>query len=113
MWCCAMRNSPARFKPEVVPEFSERERQAVAARRQMESGLLAHTLRAHFDQEAARIDAETVGAATEATLGVELDVLAWGIEKANGSPAAAKLVADRVEQLSRINSRNLARRFGA
>jgi len=78
----------------------------------MEDGLLAHTLRAHFDKETARIDAEAVGEATQTTLAIELDVLAWGIEKANGSPSAAKLVADRVELMSRTNSKNLARRFG-
>jgi hypothetical protein len=77
----------------------------------MEQGLLLHKLSATFDQEAARIDAETVGRATEATLSIELEVLAFGRDKANGSLAAAKLVADRIEQLSRINSANLARRF--
>jgi hypothetical protein len=78
----------------------------------MESGLLAHTLRAHFDEECAKLDAATVAAASQAALGAELDVLNWGIAKANGSAAAAKLVADRVEQLSRINTQNIARRFG-
>jgi regulator of protease activity HflC (stomatin/prohibitin superfamily) len=107
-----MPNSPARIRPEVVPHYTEQERQAVAARRQMEGGLLVHTLRAHFDREAARIDAEAVGEATQTTLGIELDVLTWGIEKANGSAAAAKLVADRVELLSRTNTKNLTRRFG-
>jgi hypothetical protein len=108
-----MPNSPARIRPEVVPVYTERERQAVAARRHAEQGILATTLRGHFDAECARIEAEATGKATEDTLSVELDVLAFGVKKANGSPAAAKLVADRVEQLSRINSRNLARRFGA
>jgi hypothetical protein len=106
-----MSNSPAR-RPEVIRHYTEQERQAVAARRHMEAGLLVHTLRAHFDKEAARIDAEAIGEATQDTLGVELDVLNWGIEKANGSPAAAKLVADRVELMSRSNSKNLTRRFG-
>jgi hypothetical protein len=107
-----MPNSPA-IRPEVLPAYTERERQAVAARRSMESGLLSVQLRSHFDQEAARIEAEATGRATEDTLSIELDVLAFGVEKAKGSAAAAKLVADRVEQLSRINSKNLARRFGA
>lgn len=108
-----MPNSPDRIRPVVVERITDRERQAIAARRQMERGLLAHTLRAHFDKECARIDAESAGAATEATLAIELDVLAFGIEKANGSPAAAKLVADRIELLSRINTRRLTERFGA
>jgi hypothetical protein len=91
---------------------TRQEQQAVAARREAENGLLVHTLRAHFDKTASEIDAETIAAASQAALGCELDVLNWGIAKANGSAAAAKLVADRVEQLSRINTQNIARRFG-
>lgn len=106
-----MHNSPAP-RPEIVRHYTEQERQAVAARRRMEGGLLVHTLRTHFEKEAARIDAEAVGEATQTTLGVELDVLNWGIEKAGGSPAAAKLVAERVELMSRANTKNLTRRFG-
>ena len=107
-----MPNSPARLFPAVDEAVSDRERQAVAARRQMEDGLLVHTLRATFDKEAARIDAETVGSASRAALGVELDVLHWGIARSGSSAAGAKLVADRVEQLSRLNSKAIERRFG-
>lgn len=110
-----MPNSPAPIRPEVVPRYTERERQAIAARRQMEGGLLVHTLRSHFDKEAARIDAETVFEASKAALDSELELLDWGVKKAASmeSAAAAKLVADRVEQLSRTNSTNLSRRFGS
>jgi hypothetical protein len=108
-----MPNSLARIAPVAVEPITDRERQAVAARRQMENGLLVHTLRSDFDKEAAKIEAEAAGQATKDTLGIELEVLAWGIDKANGSAAASKLVADRVEQLSRINGRNLSERFGA
>jgi hypothetical protein len=110
------RNMPARATPPLIVcdrPASRQEPQAVAARREAENGLLVHTLRAHFDEEAARIDAETVASASQSALSVELDVLSWGIAKANGSPAAAKLVADRVEQLSRINTKNIGRRFGS
>jgi hypothetical protein len=107
-----MPNPPARFVPVVVEPITDRERHAVAARRETEQGLLIHTLRAHYDKEAARIDAETVSAASQTALGVELDLLHWGLAQAGGSGAAAKLVADRVEQLSRINTQNIGRRFG-
>jgi hypothetical protein len=63
----------------------------------MEAGLLSVQLRAHYDKEAARIEAEATGKATEDMLSIELDVLALGIAKANGSAAGAKLVADRLE----------------
>ena len=43
---------------------------------------------------------------------IELGVLNEGIKLANGSAAAAKLVADRVELMSRTNTKNLTRRFG-
>lgn len=91
---------------------TRRELQVVAARREAENGVILATLKAHFDEACAQLDAQAVAAATQAALGVELDVLNWGIDKANGSAAAAKLVADRVEQLSRINSQNISRRFG-
>ncbi|MGD9735220.1 MAG: hypothetical protein AB7V58_06365 [Solirubrobacterales bacterium] len=81
----------------------------------MEGGLMVHTLRAHFDKEASRIDTEAVFEASKAALDGELELLDWGVQKAQamGSTAGAKLVSDRVEQLSRINSKNLSRRFGA
>jgi hypothetical protein len=91
---------------------TRQELQVVAARREAENGVIVHTLRAHVDEACAALDASTVAAASQAALGAELDVLSWGIAKANGSAAAAKLVADRVEQLSRINTQNIARRFG-
>lgn len=93
--------------------ISNRERGAIAARRQVEDGLLVHSLRTHFDKEAAKIDAEAAFESSKSALDSELSLLAWGTDKANGSAAAAKLVATRVEQLSRINSRNLSERFGS
>jgi hypothetical protein len=106
---------PARVTTPIVirGEVTQQELQVVAARREAENGLVVHTLRRHFDKEAARIDADATSTAVKATLDSELDVLAYGIAKAEGSAAAAKLVADRVEQLSRINTQNISRRFGA
>lgn len=96
-----------------VPAASTyRERRHVIARRRMEDGLLVETLRGQFDREAARIQAEAVGEAVKFNLAVELDVLAYGIEGAGNSAAAAKIVGDHVELLSRLGSANLMRRFG-
>lgn len=108
-----MPDLPAQIIPVATGPISNRERQAIAARRQVEDGLLAHTLRAHFDKECSRTDADAAFKGSKAALDSELELLSWGIVKAKGSAAAAKLVADRVEQLSRINSRNLSQRFGA
>ena len=91
---------------------TRQELQVVAARREAENGVILATLHAHFDEACAALDASTVAAASQAALGAELDVLNWGIAKANGSAAASKLVADRVEQLSRLNSKAIERRFG-
>lgn len=99
--------------PTAVPPATDRERRAVAARRQVEDGLLIHALRAHYDQEAARLDASAAFEASKSALEGELNLLHWGLAQAEGSAAAAKLVADRIEQLSWINDHNLSRRFGA
>lgn len=108
-----MPELPARIIPAATEPISNRERQAVAARRQVENGLLIHTLRAHFDKEAAKIDAGAAFEASRSALEVELELLSWGITEAQGSAAGTKLISDRVEQLSRINSQNLSQRFGA
>jgi hypothetical protein len=108
-----MPELPAQVIPVATGPTSNRERQAVAARRQVENGLLVHILRGHFDKEAARIDAEAAFEGSKSALEVELELLSWGIAKAQGSAAGTKLISDRVEQLSRINSRNLSQRFGA
>lgn len=107
-----MPNSQGRTIPVVFGPTTERERHVVAARREAERGVLIHNLRAFFDEECAKLDAATVAAASQAALGTELDVLNWGIAKANGSAAGLKLVADRTEQLSRLNSKAIERRFG-
>lgn len=109
------RNMPARVTTPIMVgrEATRQELQVVAARRETENGIVAATLRAEFDRQVGVIEAQVTAAVTKATLETELDVLAFGIAKANGSAAAAKLVADRVEQLSRINTQNISRRFGA
>ena len=106
-----MPELPERFV--AASSLSASERRAILARREVESALLRAELAAHFDREAARIDAETACAASQSALDCELELLAWGTDKARavGSAAAAKLVADRVSQLSALNSRNLGRRF--
>ncbi len=108
-------NLPVRvITPITVDRAATRqELQVVAARRELENGLVATTLQAHFNKEAAVIDGEAAAAATKAVLESELAVLAFGIEEANGSAAAAKLVSDKLEWLSRTNGQNLSRRFGA
>ena len=108
------RSLPARVTaPIMVGRGATRqELQVVAARRETENGIVAATLRAEFDRQVAAVEARATAAAVKATLESELDVLAFGIEKANGSAAAAKLVGDRIELLSRANTANLSRRFG-
>lgn len=104
---------PARIAtPIVVGAPTNRERRAIAARRQAEDGLLSATLQGHFTKEATRIEGEAAADATKALLEGELAVLEWAIAQTNGSAAAAKLVGDRLEQLSRIGGSILSRRFG-
>jgi hypothetical protein len=106
---------PARVTTPIMVgrEVTRQELQVVAARREAENGIVAASLRAEFDRQVGEIEARVTAAVAKATLDTELDVLSYGIAKAAGSAAASKLVADRVEQLSRINTQNISRRFGA
>jgi hypothetical protein len=47
-----------------------------------------------------------------AALDEELDLLDYGLRRANGSLARAELVARKVEMLASINNRRVGQRFG-
>lgn len=108
-------NMPARVTTPIMVgrKATRRELQVVAARREVEQGLLTVSLQQHFLKEAAIIEASSAAEATKHCIGVELDVLADGIERAGSSAAAAKLVGDKLEFLSRTTSSILNRRFGS
>ena len=109
-----MPDLPARIVPLASSTPPRRERQVILARRRAEQGLLATTLTAHFDREAAIIEMEAAGAASSSALNIEVSLLKDGLTRANAmqSAAAAKVVGDRVQWLSATNDRILARRFG-
>jgi hypothetical protein len=86
---------------------------AQRAQEDTELTIYQHGLRALVASECDRLDSQAVADAAQASLEVELDVLDYGMARAGQSAARINLVATRVELLSRINSRRLARRFGA
>jgi hypothetical protein len=91
-------------------------RQLARARRAQLSTELAvfrHGLRAQAEAEMDRQDTQAVADASRTALDEELGLLRDGLAQAGQSAAAIELVARKVELLSNIDNRRIARRFGA
>jgi hypothetical protein len=86
---------------------------AQRAHEDTELAIYQHGLRAMAASERDRRDSQAVADAAQTSLEAEFDVLDYGMARAGQSAARVNLVAAKVELLSRINSRRLARRFGA
>jgi hypothetical protein len=87
-------------------------RPAARAQRRAELDVFRHGLRAAARAECDRQDGQAASDAIRASLDEELDLLEWGVHRANGSAAKTELVARKVNMLSQINDRRLTRRFG-
>lgn len=72
-----------------------------------------HGLEARYKTECDRIDSQAVSDVLQCALEEEFRLLDYGLSQANGSPAKAELLARKVELLSTINNRRIARRFGS
>jgi hypothetical protein len=81
------------------------------AQRRVERGLFRHQLSARARAEIDRMDGEAVADAIRESLDNELDLLEWGIHRADGSAAKTELVARKVSMLSQLNDRRLTRNF--
>ena len=86
--------------------------QAVRAQRKMEVAVFRHGLQAAARAECDRQDGQAAADAIQAALEEELDLLDYGLHRANGSAAKTELVARKVQQLASINDRRISRRFG-
>jgi hypothetical protein len=84
---------------------------AALAVRRAELTAFRHGLTAAVLAECDRQDAQAVAEACEASLDCELDLLDYGLRRANGSAAKAELVARKVERLAALNDRRITRRF--
>jgi hypothetical protein len=82
------------------------------AHRRAELEVFCHGLTAGVRTECEIQDAIAVADVMRTSLDEELDLLDWGLHRANGSAAKTELVARKVNMLSSINNRRIARRFG-
>jgi|ERR1039458_4967950 hypothetical protein len=87
--------------------------QALRAQHRAELTVFRHGLAARVQAECDRIDSQAAGDALRTALDEEVDLLDYGLRRANGSLAKAELVARKVEMLANINNRRISRRFGA
>jgi len=94
-------------------DLTPRQVQAAArAQRSTELEVFRHGLGARLRAECDRIDSQAAGDALRTALDEELDLLDYGLRRANGSVAKAELVARKVEMLASMNNRRVAQRFG-
>lgn len=85
---------------------------AARLQRRVEFQVFRHGLLAAARAECDRQDGQAVADAVRASLDEELNLLDWGMWKADGSAAKAELVARRVNQLAGINDTRLTRTYG-
>lgn len=86
--------------------------QATRYQRKAEIAAFRHGLEAAVRAEFDRQDGQAAADAIQASLEEELDLLDYGLHRANGSAAKTELVARKVQQLASINDRRISRRFG-
>jgi hypothetical protein len=85
---------------------------AARAQRRAELEIFDHRLAAGVRAEGEIADAQALGDVMRTSLDEELNLLEWGLHRADGSAAKNELVARKVNMLSNINNRRIARRFG-
>jgi hypothetical protein len=88
-------------------------RRAVARGRRTQLAVLSHGLDAQAQADMDRQDTQAVADALRTSMDEELALLRDGLAQAGQSAAAIELVARKVELLSSIDNRRIARRFGA
>jgi hypothetical protein len=87
--------------------------QAAKAQRRTELAVFDYHLKARYQAECERIDAQALSDVVRTALEEEIANLDFGLELAAGSPAKAELVARKIALQARINSARINRRFGA
>jgi len=85
---------------------------AVRADLRAELAIFGYEVDTRIEVEWDRIDTQAAGDMTRAALNEEMDVLDWGLQRANGSPARIDLVSRKVNLLADANTRRIARRLG-
>jgi hypothetical protein len=85
---------------------------AAKLQRRTEFEVFRHGLQAAATSMCDQQDGQATADAIRASLDEELDLLEWGLHRANGSAAKTELVARKVNQLACINDNRLNRNFG-
>ena len=90
-------------------------RQMAKARRAQSAAeleLFRYGLTARLRADMDRLDSQAITDASREALDLEIDLLDYGMARAGQSATKLELVRRRVELVSNINSRRIARRFG-
>jgi hypothetical protein len=82
------------------------------AQRRAELEIFQHGLTTGVQAECEIQDAQALADVIRTSLNEELDLLDWGLHRADGSAAKTELVARKVNTLSTINDRRISRHFG-
>jgi hypothetical protein len=85
---------------------------ATRARESSELTIYGHALDSHVLAECDRIDSEATAQVISTAMEQEIATLKHGLQLANGSAAAAELVARLSSLHSRIDTQRIARRLG-
>lgn len=78
-----------------------------------ELDVFRYGLDARYKTECDRIDSQAAADVLACSLDEEIRLLDHGLSQAGGSAAKAELLGRKVELLSSINNRRIARRFGS
>lgn len=100
-----MPELPARTVPVPTDQPSQRERQVIAARRQVENAIVGNELQTYFKTECALVDMRAAGEVSASAIDCEMKVYFEAMEKAGTSAAAAAVVADHLQDLKEVNRR--------
>jgi hypothetical protein len=85
---------------------------AAKKQRRAELTLFEAGLDIRVEAEIEQIEARALGEVVRTAIDEEVRTLQFGLERGEGSQAVARLVANKVELLSRINDQRLAEKFG-
>ena len=102
--------------PDIIPSQEVlAPRQMVQAERAHGRAMLRvfrHALDARVLAECDQLDTQATADALRTALSEEINLLEYGLRRANGSMAKIELTARKVEMLEQIDNRRISRRFG-
>jgi hypothetical protein len=85
---------------------------AVKVIRSTEMAVLKHSLKARYEAECERLDAQALSDVVKTALDEEMTNMDYGMRLAAGSPAKAEIVARKLAMQAQIDEDRIRRRFG-